>query len=103
MLGLKRVEAIHGRVQDEALLQVLGGRFDITLSRAFSDLRTFLVLSFPFLKVGGSVIVMKGGRDNGKNQLLTEKERARYRLQKTVPLILPFSTFKRTLFLFEKI
>ena len=83
MLGLKGIEAIHGRVQDKGILQGLGGRFDITLSRAFSDLRTLLILGFPFLKKGGRVIAMKGEVDNKEIRLLTETEGARYRLQKT--------------------
>ena len=103
MLGLKGTEAIHGRVQDKEILQSFGRRFDITLSRAFSDLRTLLVLSFPFLKEEGTVIAMKGEVDNKEIRFLTEIERTRYRLQKTVPLILPSSSFKRTILLFEKI
>ncbi len=102
MLGLKGMEAIHGRVQDKGILQALGERFDITLSRAFSDLRTFLILSFPFLKEGGMVIAMKGEVESDEIRLLTETEGTRYRLQKTVPLVLPFCSFKRTILLFEK-
>ena len=101
-LGLKGIEAIHGRVQDKGILQSLGGRFDITLSRAFSDIRTLLLLSFPFLKEEGFVIAMKGEVGSGELRFLTEAEGTRYRLQKTVPLILPFSSFKRTILLFEK-
>jgi len=101
-LGLKGVEAIHGRVQDTGILQSLGGRFDITLSRAFSDLRTFLVLSFPFLKGGGTAIAMKGERDDKQTYLFTETEETPYRLKRAVPLTLPFSHFKRTILLFEK-
>lgn len=101
-LGLKGIEAVHGRVQDKGILQSLGGRFDITLSRAFSDIRTLLLLSFPFLKEEGFVIAMKGEVGSGELRFLTEAEGTRYRLQKTVPLILPFSSFKRTILLFEK-
>jgi 16S rRNA (guanine527-N7)-methyltransferase len=103
MLGLKGTEAIHGRVQDEGILQGLGGRFDIVLSRAFSDLQTFLALSFPFLKEEGTVIAMKGEVDDKEMSLLPDAERTRYRLKRAVPLILPFSSFKRTILLFEKI
>ncbi len=101
-LGLKGIEAIHGRVQDKGILQSLGGRFDIIVSRAFSDLRTFLILSFPFLKGGGWVIAMKGDVESDKLRFLTEAEGTAYRLQKTVPLTLPFSSFKRAILLFEK-
>ena len=103
MLGLKRIETIHGRVQDKEILQRLGGQFDIILSRAFSDLRTLLILSFPFLKEGGLVIAMKSEGEGRDIPLFTEREGARYRLQKTVSLMLPSSSFKRTILLFEKI
>jgi 16S rRNA (guanine527-N7)-methyltransferase len=103
MLGLKGTEAIHGRVQDRGVLQRLRGRFDITLSRAFSDLRTFLLLSLPVLKQEGTVVAMKGEADDEEMRLLTGTEGIPYRLQKTIPLILPFSSFKRTILLFEKI
>jgi hypothetical protein len=62
--GLKGTEVIHGRVQDKAVLRDLGGRFDIILSRAFSDLRTLLALSLPFLRQEGKVLAMKGGVDD---------------------------------------
>jgi 16S rRNA (guanine527-N7)-methyltransferase len=102
MLGLKGMEAIHGRVQDKGILQGLGGRFNITLSRAFSDLRTLLILSFPFLKEKGWVIAMKGKVEKDEIQLLNETEGTRYQLQKTISLVLPFSSFKRTVLIFEK-
>jgi 16S rRNA (guanine527-N7)-methyltransferase len=103
MLGLKGVEAVHGRVQDKGILQSLGGRFHVTLSRAFSDLRTLLILSFPFLKERGWAIAMKGKVERDEIQLLAETEGTRYQLQKTISLTLPFSSFKRTILLFEKI
>ncbi len=101
-LGIKGIEAIHGRAQDKEILQNLGGRYDITLSRAFSDLRTFLVLSSPFLKEKGTAIAMKGDADDQDMGLLTEAEGAPYRLEKSVSLTLPFSSFKRTILLFQK-
>lgn len=101
ILGLKGIETIHGRVQDKRILQSLGGRFDITLSRAFSDLRTFLVLSFPFLKEGGRAIAMKSEVGSEEIRLLAMEE-ARYRLQTTVTFLLPFSSYKRSLLLFQK-
>jgi 16S rRNA (guanine527-N7)-methyltransferase len=102
MIGLKRTEAIHGRVQDKAILRDLGGRFDIILSRAFSDLQTLLTLSLPFLKRDGTVIAMKGAVDDEEIRLLTGTKGTQYRLQRTIPLILPYSSFKRTILLFEK-
>jgi 16S rRNA (guanine527-N7)-methyltransferase len=102
MLGLKRIEAVHGRVQDKEILQSIGGQFDIVISRAFSDLRTLLMLSIPFLKTGGKVLAMKGDVSSEAIPHLHEIEGTPYCLQKTVPFVLPFSDFKRTILLFEK-
>lgn len=101
-LGLKGIEAIHGRVQDKEILQSMGGRFDFVISRAFSDLQTLLILSFPFLKKGGIVLAMKGEMNREEIPSLAKIEGIRYRLQKTVPLVLPGGTFKRSILLFEK-
>jgi len=101
-LGLKGIEAIHGRFQDRTNLKGLEGRFGIIVSRAFSDLRNLLILSFPFLKKGGWVIAMKGGGGDKEIRLLTETKGIQFRLQKTISFVLPFSSFKRTILLFER-
>jgi 16S rRNA (guanine527-N7)-methyltransferase len=101
MLGLKGVQAIHGRVQDKEILQALTGQFDAVTSRAFSDLQTFLLLAFPFLKKGGILLAMKGELEREELRLFSEEE-GRYRLQKTVSFLLPGSSFKRSILLFEK-
>jgi 16S rRNA (guanine527-N7)-methyltransferase len=101
-LGLKGIKAIHGRAQDSEIFQSLEAQFDITISRAFSDLRTFLLLSFPFLKKDGRAIAMKSGVKTEEIQTLGKKEETRYLLQKTVSFPLPFSSLKRSILLFEK-
>jgi 16S rRNA (guanine527-N7)-methyltransferase len=101
-LGLKGIEAVHGRVQGKDVLQSMGGRFDFVISRAFSDLQTLLILSFPFLKKGGVVLAMKGEMDRAEIRSLSKIEGTRYQLQKTISLLLPGSTFKRSILLFEK-
>ena len=102
MLGLKGIQAIHGRVQDKEILKSMEGRFDIVISRAFSDLRTLLILSFPFPKKGGRVLAMKGETGSEEIQLLSKIEQVRYRFQKTISFSLPQSSFKRSILLFEK-
>jgi len=102
VLGLKGMEAIHGRVQDKEILRSMSGRFDLVISRAFTDLRNLLILSFPFVKKGGIVLAMKGELDNKEVPLSSGTEKTRYRLQKTIPLTLPFSDFRRTILQFEK-
>jgi len=102
ILGLKGIEAIHGRVQDKEIFQRMEGGFDIVISRAFSDLQTFLTLSHPFLKKGGMALAMKGEVPDKEIQLLSETGRMRFKLQEIVSLILPFSSFKRSIILFKK-
>jgi 16S rRNA (guanine527-N7)-methyltransferase len=101
MLGLKGVQAIHGRVQDKEILQGLTGQFDAVISRAFSDLQTFLLLAFPFLKKGGILLVMKGELEREEIRLFS-KEEGRYQLQKTISFLLPQSSYRRSILLFEK-
>jgi len=102
MLGLKGIEAIHARVQDKEIVQTMKGRFDMVISRGFSDLQNFLILSFPFLKRAGIALAMKGQLDIGEIQSLPKVEGTRYRLQKTFSFHLPFSSIKRSILLFEK-
>jgi 16S rRNA (guanine527-N7)-methyltransferase len=102
MLGLKGIRAIHGRVQDPETRETLGERFDRVVSRAFSDLQTFLTLSFPFLKKGGIVLAMKGEGSSEEIQSLSKMEKTRYHLQKAASFSLPFSSLRRSILLFEK-
>ncbi len=101
-LGLKGIKAIHGRIQDREILEALGGRFDAIIARAFSDLNTLLLLSFPFLKKGGILLAMKGEGAGEELKRLPLSTRNRYRWIKTATFSLPFSSFKRSILLFEK-
>lgn len=101
-LGLKGINAIHGRIQDREILESLGGRFDGTIARAFSDINTLLLLSFPFLKNGGILLAMKGEGGGEELKRLPLSTRNRYRWIKTATFSLPFSSFKRSILLFEK-
>ena len=55
-LPLANVEAVAARVEDYAP----GRRFDVVISRAFSDLATFARLASPHLAAGGVMLAMKG-------------------------------------------
>jgi 16S rRNA (guanine527-N7)-methyltransferase len=101
-LGLKGIQAIHGRVQDKEILQSMTERFDTVISRAFSDLQTLLLLAFPFLKKGGILLAMKGELEKEEIGLFSKGEETRYRLQRTASSFLPKSSFKRSILLFEK-
>ena len=102
MLGLKGAEAIHGRIQEKAILRSMTGQFDAVISRAFSDLRTLLLLAYPFLKKGGILLAMRGDLEKEERPLLSKGEETRYRLKRTASFFLPKSSFKRSILLFEK-
>jgi 16S rRNA (guanine527-N7)-methyltransferase len=102
ILGLKRIEAIHGRVQKKEIPKRMEERFDAVISRAFSDLETFLLLSYPFLREGGVAVGMKGEVNEEELKLVSKAEETRYTLQETVSFSLPFSSFKRSLSVFKK-
>ena len=102
-LGLKEIGAIHGRIQDREILESLGGRFDGAIARAFSDLDTLLLLSFPFLKKGGIILAMKGEGASEELKRLLLSTRNRYRWINTATFSLPFSFIKRSIILFEKL
>jgi 16S rRNA (guanine527-N7)-methyltransferase len=101
-LGLQRTEAVHGRAQDPAIQESLGGRFDAVLSRAFSDMETFLRLSHPFLRPGGIALAMKGVIAENEVDHVRKEMKKHYGHRQTFSFVLPFSSFKRTILLFEK-
>ena len=55
-LPLPNVEAVASRVEDYAPAR----KFDVVISRAFSDLATFVRLAKPHLAEGGVILAMKG-------------------------------------------
>jgi len=102
LLGLRGIEAIHGRVQEEEVVKEMAERFDMAISRAFSDTATFLHLSHPFLKRRGMAVAMRGETTEEDIQTLSKEEGQRYQLQEHISFVLPFSNFERTILLFEK-
>jgi 16S rRNA (guanine527-N7)-methyltransferase len=101
-LHLTGIEALHGRVQDQEVTQRLKERFDVVISRAFSDLSTLLILSQPFLKKGGKVLAMKGKRKGEGIPSSFERKGDSFHLETTVSFFLPFTSFRRTIFVFQK-
>ena len=102
-LGLQGMAAIHGRIQDQEILQRLGNKFDAAIARAFTDLKTSLLLTFPFLKKNGVVLTMKGKSIEEEWDSLPAAEEIGYRLLKAAFFTLPFGSLRRSILLFEKI
>ncbi len=57
-LDLNRFQALHARAEE--LAAQFAGRFDWIVSRAFSDIPTFVRIALPLIKEGGQIIAMKG-------------------------------------------
>lgn len=59
-LGLKSVTTLHGRAEDLAHQNDHREAYDIVTSRAVARLTILLEWSLPYVKVGGSVVALKG-------------------------------------------
>ena len=61
ILQLSNLNAISGRAEDAKLRKTLG-KFDIVTSRAVARLNILCELCLPYLKIGGSLIALKGAK-----------------------------------------
>jgi len=59
-LKLENIDAIHVRAEDLGQESTFAHRFDTIISRALSNLDTFVSLALPMLAAGGKVIALKG-------------------------------------------
>ncbi len=64
LLDLKSIEAVHTRVQDLHENILYKNKFDAVISRAFTELSSFVDLASPFLNKRGSIYAMKGKHAN---------------------------------------
>lgn len=105
-LGLKDIEAIHGRAEDYAKPTALRESFDVCVSRAVANLATLSEYCLPYVKVGGSFVSYKS------EKIVEEKQQA----QKAISILggeieidsqnefmLPFSDIYRNLFVIKKV
>lgn len=58
-LGAAPVQCLHGRAEEQGLLDAYRDSYDIAVSRAVADLRVLSELCLPFVKVGGLFLAMK--------------------------------------------
>lgn len=59
-LGLKDIEAVHGRAEELGLRPEFRESYDICVSRAVASLDTLSEYCMPFVRVGGHFVSMKG-------------------------------------------
>lgn len=61
-LGLSGVSCVHGRAEETARQKDYRERFDLALSRAVARLSVLSEYTLPFVRVGGSLLALKGAK-----------------------------------------
>jgi 16S rRNA (guanine527-N7)-methyltransferase len=102
VLGLHGFTALHAR--GEELAGRHAGEFDRVVSRAFSDIPTFVRIALPLLREKGAMVAMKGrgGREEAQT---VEKSLAEIGVRATdiIKFRLPISGDARTLVVMERV
>ena len=102
LLGLHGFEALHAR--GEELAAHHAGSFDWVVSRAFSDIPTFVRITLPLIKEGGKIVAMKGrgGREEAETVTSALAE-LKVRVTDVVEFRLPASGDARALIVIERV
>ena len=103
-LGLKDIEAIHGRAEDYARPGQLRETYDLAVSRAVANLSTLSEYCIPFVKPGGKFISYKS--EKLMEELSSAKEAVTVlggKVAGQVDYILPGSDIYRNLLIIDKI
>ena len=72
-LGLSGVACVHGRAEEAARRKEYREQFDLALARAVARLSVLAEYTLPFVRVGGSLLALKGAR---YAEEMTEAEQA---------------------------
>jgi len=103
-LGLKGIEALHGRAEDYAKKGQLRESFDLCVSRAVANLSTLSEYCLPYVRVGGKFIAYKAEKTSEE---ISAAENAVSelggRIEKCEEFTLPGTDLYRTLVVIEKI
>ena len=102
-LGLKKIEALHGRAEDYAKEKNFREQFDLCVSRAVSNLSTLSEYCIPYVKIGGHFISYKS------EKLSEEKKDAEYaisvlggEIEDQISFQIPNSDINRNLLIVRK-
>ena len=103
-LGLKNIEAIHGRAEDYAGKGKLRENYDIVVSRAVANLSTLSEYCLPYVKVNGIFVaykaeVLKSELDTGLYSL----ETLGGKISNIYNFILPYTEYNRNLCIVNKV
>jgi len=102
-LGLKGIDATHGRAEDLAQIEEWRGSFDYICSRAVASLNVLLEYSVPFLKNGGLAYLYKGPEyDQEIKRAETALKTLGAEIKKVIELDVPGLEAERYLIIVEK-
>ena len=103
-LGLKDIEAIHGRAEDYAKPGLLRERYDLCVSRAVANLATLSEYCLPYVKIDGFFISYKSEKISDERQAAQHAiESLGGSIYDQKELILPNSDIYRNLFQIKKV
>jgi 16S rRNA (guanine527-N7)-methyltransferase len=97
-LGLTGAEVIDKRTEE--LHDSLRSRFDAVTARAFATMDKVLAAGAPFLKQGGLVVLSRGPEEGIAGGFL---ESSGFALERTELLTLPYSDYRRAIWVFRKV
>jgi 16S rRNA (guanine527-N7)-methyltransferase len=96
-LKLAGINVVDRRTEE--LTDILRGAFDVVTARAFADIGKALAAGGPFLKPGGLMVLSRGPEESAEEQQMTK---AGVMLKIRIPITLPYSDFKRALWVFKR-
>ena len=103
-LGLKNIEAIHGRAEDFAKPDLLREKFDLCVSRAVANLSTLSEYCLPYVKPDGFFISYKSEKIMEEINLAENAiEILGGEVYDQKEFMLPFSDIYRNLFMIKKV
>ncbi len=97
-LGITGAEIIDTRT--DQLAQTFNGRFDIVTARAFASMGSALAEGRRFLKRAGRTVLSRGPEEGIDGAVI---ERLGFVIEKTELLTLPYSDYRRAIWVFRKI
>ena len=97
LLTLRAAAVFDKRI--DQLPRSLLASFDVVTARAFANMKTALAAGMPYLKPGGIVVLSRGSEET-----ISDHEAAQVGVNSTkrIELILPYSDYKRAIWVFKK-
>ena len=103
-LGLKKIEALHGRAEDKKKKKNFREQFDLCVSRAVANLSTLIEYCLPFVKKDGLFISYKSGKiEEELSQAKTALKILGGEIMNTITFQLPRADGERCLIKIKKV